>query len=312
MRQVARFDNESEAQRICDYLLVNGIATQVMPDEGEFVLWVIDEDEMDVVQREVSEFRGAPNSQRYEGHAREANAIRNKLHKEDVQAKKNYIDVRKRWTSGRFGGRISPRTVPITMGILIVAAVVFLVTLGGISTPFAQHWLLISRVTKVPGGYVDEGMRSIFSGEVWRLLSPVFLHGDLIHIAFNAVMIYQFGGSVELRKSWREYALLFALTGIAGNLAQYLISGNPFFGGLSGVVYGLLAYIWIKGRFDPQSGLALSDSVFFFFVGFMVIGFTGVLDRLLPGGGGIANWAHLGGFVAGLAFGYIPTLFKDT
>ena len=64
------------------------------------------------------------------------------------------------------------------------------------------------------------------------------------------------GSMIEERQSTRRLALLVFTISAASNLAQYLVSG-PRFGGMSGVVYGLLGYIWIRGKFDPSSGLFL-------------------------------------------------------
>jgi GlpG protein len=86
------------------------------------------------------------------------------------------------------------------------------------------------------------------------------------------------------------------------NLAQLYFGGGPNFGGLSGVIYALVGYLWARGRFDPRSGIALPNRMVGFFMVWLALGFTGLLTELV---GRIANYCHLGGFAAGVLYGYI-------
>jgi len=83
------------------------------------------------------------------------------------------------------------------------------------------------------------------------------------------------------------------------NLVQYAW-GGPNFGGMSGVVYGLLGYIWVRGKLDPGSGLYLHQTTVIMMLVWLAFGFTGILS--------IANGAHLGGLVVGLGWGYLSSL----
>jgi GlpG protein len=84
------------------------------------------------------------------------------------------------------------------------------------------------------------------------------------------------------------------------NLAQYYYKG-PVFGGMSGVIYGLLGYVWIRGKFDPASGLYLHS----YNVMMMLIWFFACLFNLIPN---VANAAHAVGLVVGMAWGYLSSL----
>ena len=102
----------------------------------------------------------------------------------------------------------------------------------------------------------DPGLPEVRRGQVWRLFTPMFLHFDILHILFNMLWLRDLGSMIEARKtSWLLLLLVLVIAGTS-NVAQYLVSG-PAFGGMSGVVYGLLGYIWMQGRFNPASRLSL-------------------------------------------------------
>lgn len=135
-------------------------------------------------------------------------------------------------------------------------------------------------------------------GEVWRLITPIFLHFHLLHLLFNMLWLWDLGRAIELRQSTRRLALLIALTGVLSNLAQFYYDG-PRFGGMSGVVYGLLGYIWIQGHFNPGTGLFLHKRIAVMIMAWYVLCWTGLL-------GPVANMAHTAGLGAGLALGFAP------
>jgi len=105
---------------------------------------------------------------------------------------------------------------------------------------------------------------------------------------------------IERRQNTRVLSALVLFIAALSNLAQYLVNG-PLFGGMSGVVYGLIGYIWLRGKFDPASGLFLDSSV----VTVQVIWFFLCLFHFIPN---VANTAHTVGFAMGIAWGYISAL----
>jgi GlpG protein len=76
---------------------------------------------------------------------------------------------------------------------------------------------------------------------------------------------------------------------------------------MSGVVYGLLGYLWMKTTYEPESGLYVSGGTVAFLLIWMFLGFAGVLK---PMGLHMANLAHGAGFVTGLAIGYWPQFLR--
>jgi GlpG protein len=109
------------------------------------------------------------------------------------------------------------------------------------------------------------------------------------------------GSMIEGRQSTGQLAVLVLTIAAGSNLAQFFYRGAPNFGGMSGVVYGLLGYIWLRGKFDPASGLFLHPSTVVMMLIWLVAGFTGVL-------GPIANFAHLAGLMMGVVWGYLSSL----
>jgi GlpG protein len=106
---------------------------------------------------------------------------------------------------------------------------------------------------------------------------------------------------IEGRQSSTYLLVLVLVIAACSNLAQFYFGHAPNFGGMSGVVYGLLGYIWIRGKFDPASGLFLHPSTVTMMLIWLVACFSGIL-------GPIANYAHLVGLLMGAAWGYLASL----
>ena len=135
------------------------------------------------------------------------------------------------------------------------------------------------------------------ASEPWRLIGPIFLHFSLLHIVFNTMWWWQLGGAIEKELGKVELVQLLLISAVFSNLGQFIVSG-PNFGGLSGVVYALVGYVWIAGWLAPNRGLMLSKPIIGFLLVWLMLGFT----ELLPIN--MANTAHLLGLVCGcfLAF----------
>jgi GlpG protein len=169
---------------------------------------------------------------------------------------------------------------------------------------FAEGWR---------GQTLDEKFIDVSQGQFWRVFTPAFLHGSVWHLALNMVMFYRFAASIEHRRGTWRLGLLILFTAVVSNLAQAAIpnewGGTANFVGLSGVVFGLFGYTWMKSRYQPQLGLFIDRYNTGILLGYLVLGFVGVFN---VGNMRIANWAHGVGFLAGVVVGLAPVLWRRT
>lgn len=139
--------------------------------------------------------------------------------------------------------------------------------------------------------------------QIWRLLTPIFLHFGLVHLAFNVLWLVILGSRIEQLFGSMHLLLLVVAAGVFSNMIQAGWAGSILFGGMSGVIYALLGYIWVKGRFVPDPSLELPPGVLGFMLIWLLIGMSGVLELVF--GVGVANGAHVGGFGIGLLLGLV-------
>jgi GlpG protein len=185
------------------------------------------------------------------------------------------------------------------------------VTLGLCLLVFAVMAVLGDRVIAalaiVPLGVVNGSLavgsltEAVLSGQVWRLLSPAFLHFGWMHLIFNMLWLWYFGRQVEVLQGSGRMLLILLVAGIGANLAQYA-AGTVLFGGMSGVDFALLGYVWLMSRRAPGSGFFVPQMLVVFMLGWMVFTMTDMAGAV--GFGNVANEAHLGGLVVGLALGW--------
>ena len=164
------------------------------------------------------------------------------------------------------------------------------------------HWLTFQDfivVGNIPR--FDTAPNAMSNGEYWRLVTPIFLHFGLFHVIFNGLWTWELGRRVELLTGSFHTLISVLLMAVASNLGQYLWSGPSLFGGMSGVVYGLLGYVWIRNKVSPRPELAIPPGLLGFMLFWLLLGMSGIIELFMSSG--IANAAHAVGLVTGMILG---------
>ena len=295
MRQIGSISDPAQAQVFVDYLMILGIPAQAESDEAGWVIWVRDENDVEIARSNLAEFEMNPENSRYADVGREAKKLRDAELSRRRKAAKRTVDMRNQWS------RPMSRRAPMVMTLIGLSILLGLLSgLGELRDGQIMRTLGFADInTYLKTG---DGLQQIRQGQIWRLVTPIFLHVGALHLIFNMYWLYILGIQVEVLKGKVRFGLIVLAIAVISNLAQFFIGGGPNFCGMSGVVFGILGYIWIKQQYEPASGFQLQSFTFFFLIIYMVIGFLGVI-------GNIANWAHLGGLLSGMAIAYIPVLF---
>ena len=203
-------------------------------------------------------------------------------------------------TRGRLGR--AWRAQPVTLAAMLLS--VLGAAIVAFDTGLAWlHWLTFTDFRPLPGGRLAfESVAATYArGEYWRLLTPVFLHFGVLHLAFNTLWLWELGRRIEAARGRLTLLAVLVLTGAGGNIAQYLFGGGVMFGGMSGVIYGLLGYAWVWNRVSGAPGLALPRGLMPVMLGWLVLCMSGVVEAI--GFGAIANAAHGAGLAIGALLG---------
>ena len=190
------------------------------------------------------------------------------------------------------------RRAPVTLATIALAVFIF-----GL-TSVAGVWQVLAGMTYYPLVVTDQGMRLVMQGAEWyRMFTPAWLHFGWLHLIFNCLWVWEFGRRLEAGLG--SLLTLFAILAIAlvANVAQAELSEPAVFGGLSGVVYGLLALSWIGGMGSRPWCVAPPNTIVYFMLGWLLLGLSGLVDML--GFGSIANHAHVGGLLGGVTLAFL-------
>ena len=195
----------------------------------------------------------------------------------------------------------SLRSSPVTFVTLLLSLLGTLVVYSDQSLS-VLHWLTFTDVNRIAGRIVvGDALASYARGEYWRLVTPVFLHFGLLHCVFNMLWTWELGRRLEAARGSVSFLALLLLAGGGGNIAQFLADRGAIFGGMSGVIYGLLGYLWAWSRLTGDPRTSLPRGLLGFMLGWLLICMSGLVEAL--GFGAIANAAHAVGLLVGLALG---------
>jgi rhomboid protease GluP len=137
----------------------------------------------------------------------------------------------------------------------------------------------------------------ILQGQLWRLITPVLLHGSLIHIGFNMYALYALGPSLERKYGVWPFLALYLIGGVWGNTLSFLLSPNPSLGA-STAIFGLIA---AQGVYIYKNRYLLGSTARPLLMNIVMMITINLILGLSPG---IDNWGHIGGLLGGLFFAW--------
>lgn len=198
------------------------------------------------------------------------------------------------------------RRSPLTLAVLALTLLVAVLTWGGTDYE-VMRWLSFVDF-HIEGQYIyfSPFAAMVDSGQWWRLLTPMLLHFGVLHLAMNSLWYWELGRRIEARQGALMLLGLTLCFGLAANVAQYLYAGPALFGGLSGVLYGLLGHCWLFQWLAPNAAYRLPRGVLVSMLVWLLVCMTGIFELLQFGA--IANAAHVGGLLAGCLTGLLGGL----
>jgi len=212
--------------------------------------------------------------------------------------------------------RAMPSEAPFIYIFMLLSVVFAALTDFGNGGPVLRAFLILDPFNLVVEGVaVDlntlygriQGLLiTLEQGQIWRLISPDFIHFNVMHITFNLLMLWVLGGQLEIQKGSLAFLALVVFVSAISNVAQLLETGF-LFGGLSGVVYGLVGYCWLWKHFEPR--IFFPDILMKFSLVWLILGYTPMTEWL--GWGRMANAAHLYGLISGLVWGGVTLAMRS-
>lgn len=186
--------------------------------------------------------------------------------------------------------RTSKEKPKVTYFLLVITIVFYGLQMISVYLSGGQNDLLIALGSKVN--------QYILQGQVWRLITPILLHGSILHIAFNMYALFALGPSLELYYGHKRFLLLYLVGGYAGNVLSFLFSTSASIGA-STAIFGLVAaqiVFILRNRmlFGPRARSLLTNLA-------VVVGVNLAFGLMQSG---IDNWGHLGGLIGGLLFAW--------
>ena len=258
MRQIGTVSEAAKAGRFIDFLLTERIDSKVTEGKAGWEVWVVEEDRVSQARIFWEKFLANPEDESFARAGGEAKRLRQLERKQDDAYDRKQAIFTKKLSRGE--GAVQD---PVTVILLVVSAVVFVVTMPSTKKALLDWlWFSVPELTDFPGpAWVPKSawlpLASVLRGEVWRLISPIFIHMGWVHLVFNMLMLVSVGAAVErVIGSWAIALLVLGLA-VISNTAEAVFGPGLHFGGMSGVLYGLAGFSWVMGMVAPQRGLQI-------------------------------------------------------
>ena len=342
MRRIGTLENSQQARKLLGYLQTESIDSVIdlVDDDdpsGAWNLWVRDESGVESARSAYQEFLQSPDLPKFQVAPAELPTERTGKEAGKTIAAKDKDTEQMRSARQQSAARelnqlnapiddvARQKKIPVVIGIIVTSVILFLATGFGRPTQnrFSDDSTLEQRVYRSLK-FVDEDLyvaedgdsfASVRKGQIWRFITPMFLHGDEFHLAFNMLWIFFLGSAIERLHGSVFFAVLVLLTQLGGMVLQVglpvadwlpeTLHGNPNVIGASGAVYGLFGFLWIRPMVERRYPIHLVPTN----VVIMLVWLVACMTPLVPG---VANGAHLGGLLAGMGLGAIRYFGKRT
>lgn len=200
---------------------------------------------------------------------------------------------------------------PATLAVVLSTLLIFCMTQGGENLAVLRWFTFVDVQIRGDYLYFFSWSDVYYQHQWWRLVTPALVHFGLLHWVMDALWFWELSRRIEwVYGAWRGLALIFVLATVT-NTAQYLWGGPSIFGGLSGVVYGLLGYCGCHQRYAPRIEFQLPKGVLGFMLFWLILCASGLVEVLSFGQMSIANAAHISGLIAGVLIGFLQIAAKN-
>ena len=302
--------------------------------DGPWNLWVRDEVDVDEAKAAYAEFAKSPKLAKFDVPLAKLPSPSNpdfaSARHSDSQRKRDRMRSARRQAASRELNQLNmpvsdarQQSIPVVIGIIAISVVMSLAT--NFSNPVGNRPIPGARVSESIGqkvyrlsSFVDrelyyaegeDSYASVRKGEAWRFITPMFLHGDQFHLAFNMLWMYFLGSVIEKLHGSLFFAVLVTLTQLGGMALQVglpaedwvpqALHGSPFVVGASGAVYGLFGFLLVRPWVDDRYPISLVPINVVLMFAMLIAGVVEIVPN-------VANGAHLGGLIAGMVLGAIP------
>lgn len=307
MRSLGYIDGRKPTEQFVAFLLTQKIKSHIESCDGSdrWEIWIRNEDQLEIARQELDTFLNNRSDPRYELAIKEATKLLDADLKARQAAAKNVRRIQPGTRAAVLGrGSIPPLTLTLTILCVLVSL------LSGFSQPSANNkWgqTIVKQLKFVDAEAYERSNRdpaaSLKRGEIWRAVTPIFMHGNPLHLAMNMMLLVSLGRLIERLLGTPRFAVLVLLAAILPNLLQGLspswMRGSPHFVGISGVVYALFGYIWIRSVLNPELGIIVPMPIVVLMVGVILVGLT----MNVPGWN-LADLCHLGGLLVGVGLAF--------
>ena len=287
MRLIGHLPDEADARTFIDYLYTEGITSQLEVERGgQCGIWVHEEDLVAKSETLLRAFLTNSKDPQFQQAAKDAIALRTREQEQNKEAARRHFESEEIFRDeGAFGmGRVTLTLIGISIAAFVVQ---------WRADEWITKWFFISNESV---GHLRLRLPEVrHQGQIWRLVTPIFLHVGIFHIFFNMLWLRELGTMIEARKGSLYLLGLVLAMSVIPNVAQYWAKG-PAFVGMSGVVYGLLGYIWMMSKFDPGSGFFIHPTTVVWMLVWFVVCFIPSM--------GVANYVHGFGLGTGIVWGY--------